>query len=159
MADTMRGVYTNLTEIRRNVFCEVAKIAYEGGDDQAKKLDELPYKIIPGDVATYRESVFLERAIVGERIRLTLGLPLQPQGRHHLCGQEGPHRPGEVRPLRAVRQGLPVPRHSPQGAPLRLCLRHACHWLRRARPRADRLREVRLVRTVPHQLPVWRHCR
>ena len=77
MADTMRGVYTNLTEIRRNVFCEVAKIAYEGGDDQAKKLDELPYKIIPGDVATYRESVFLERAIVGERIRLTLGLPLQ----------------------------------------------------------------------------------
>ena len=77
MADTMRGVYTNLTEIRRNVFCEVAKIAYEGGEDEAKKLDELPYKIIPGDVATYRESVFLERAIVGERIRLTLGLPLQ----------------------------------------------------------------------------------
>jgi hypothetical protein len=31
MADTMRGVYTNLTEIRRNVFAEVAKIAYAQG--------------------------------------------------------------------------------------------------------------------------------
>lgn len=32
---------------------------------------------MPGDVATYRESVFLERAIVQERIRLAMGLPLQ----------------------------------------------------------------------------------
>ncbi len=79
MADTMRGVYTNLTDIRRRVFCEVAKLAYAVGDnaDVARRIDELPYEIIPGDVATYRESVFLERAIVGERIRLTMGLPLQ----------------------------------------------------------------------------------
>lgn len=93
MADTMRGVYTNLTEIRRNVFAEVAKIAYAQGAaarvaegteqtaavhaDAARQMDELPYQIIPGDVATYRESVFLERAIVGERIRLAMGLPLQ----------------------------------------------------------------------------------
>ena len=75
MADSMRGVYTNLNEIRRKVFREVAKLAYEGCDEE--KFDELPYKIIPGDVAAYRESVFLERAIVGERIRLAMGLPLQ----------------------------------------------------------------------------------
>ncbi len=81
MADTMRGVYTNLTEIRRNVFSNVARIAYEMSDDDeattGRKLRELPYQIIPGDVATYRESVFLERAIVSERIRLAMGLPLQ----------------------------------------------------------------------------------
>ena len=81
MADTMRGVYTNLTEIRRNVFSSVAKIAYEmAEDDEAttrSKLRDLPYEIIPGDVATYRESVFLERAIVEQRIRLAMGLPLQ----------------------------------------------------------------------------------
>lgn len=81
MADTMRGVYTNLTEIRRNVFSSVAKIAYEmAEDDEAttrRKLRDLPYEIIPGDVATYRESVFLERAIVEQRIRLAMGLPLQ----------------------------------------------------------------------------------
>ena len=72
MADTMRGVYTNLTEIRRNVFSSVAKIAYEMAEDDEKttrrKLRDLPYDIIPGDVATYRESVFLERAIVEQRI-------------------------------------------------------------------------------------------
>ncbi|HIZ18065.1 MAG TPA: 4Fe-4S dicluster domain-containing protein [Candidatus Olsenella stercoravium] len=81
MADTMRGVYTNLTEIRRNVFSNVAKIAYDMADDDEKttrrKIRDLPYEIIPGDVATYRESVFLERAIVEQRIRLAMGLPLQ----------------------------------------------------------------------------------
>ena len=81
MADTMRGVYTNLTEIRRNVFSNVAKIAYDMAEDDEKttrrKIRDLPYEIIPGDVATYRESVFLERAIVEQRIRLAMGLPLQ----------------------------------------------------------------------------------
>ena len=84
MADTMRGVYTNLTSIRRDVFREVAKIMYSIGDnpdwtdaDIDNAFDELPYKILPGDVATYRESVFLERAIIGERIRLAMGLSAQ----------------------------------------------------------------------------------
>ncbi len=84
MPNTMRGVYTNLTQIRRQVFCEVAKVIYSTADNPERNdldfddlFDELPYKIIPGDVATYRESVFLERAIVGERIRLALGLSQQ----------------------------------------------------------------------------------
>lgn len=84
MAGNMRGVYTNLTDIRRKVFAEVASIAYTITDDPTRTDDDfdrafdlLPYKIIPGDVATYRESVFLERAIVGERIRLASGLSLQ----------------------------------------------------------------------------------
>lgn len=77
MADTMRGVYTNLTEIRRKVFAEVARIAYEQPEDADRQIDELPYKIIPGEIATYRESVFLERAIVGERIRLSMGQHMQ----------------------------------------------------------------------------------
>ena len=81
MADTMRGVYTNLTEIRRKVFSSVASVAYDMKDDDEKttrrKIRDLPYDIIPGDVATYRESVFLERAIVEQRIRLAMGLPLQ----------------------------------------------------------------------------------
>ena len=77
MAEAMRGVYTSLTNIRRTVFREVARIAYEDTDGVFDEFDELPYQIISGDVATYRESVFLERAIVGERIRLAMGLPLQ----------------------------------------------------------------------------------
>ena len=77
MADSMRGVYTSLAKIRRTVFREVARVAYEDDDGVYDELDDLPYEIISGDVATYRESVFLERAVVGERIRLAMGLPMQ----------------------------------------------------------------------------------
>ena len=79
MSNTMRGVYTNLAKIRRTVFANVARLAYEQKNDDVDFdwVDELPYDIVPGEVATYRESVFLERAIVGERIRLAMGLPLQ----------------------------------------------------------------------------------
>ena len=77
MPGTMRGVYTNLTEIRRKVFAGVARIAYEQGEDSEGDLQRLPYEIVPGEIATYRESVFLERAIVSECIRLAMGLPLQ----------------------------------------------------------------------------------
>ncbi len=85
MPDTMRGVYTNLSEIRRKVFREVARICYEAGSYEGPDLgsflnlcvDELPYEILPGTEATYRESIFLERAIISERIRLAMGLGLQ----------------------------------------------------------------------------------
>ena len=78
MSDSMRGVYTSLAKIRRTVFREVARLAYEAKDvDDLAWVDELPYQIISGDVATYRESVFLERAVVSERIRLAMGLPMQ----------------------------------------------------------------------------------
>ena len=76
----MRGIYTNIVEIRQKVFTEVARLAYEGGD--YSRIINLPYKIIPGEVATYRESVFLERAIVEERLRLAIGLPLRKMTEH-----------------------------------------------------------------------------
>ena len=76
----MRGIYTSVTDIRRKVFTEVARLGYEGND--YKKVEELPYKIIPGEIATYRESIFLERAIVSERIRLCIGLPLRTVKEH-----------------------------------------------------------------------------
>ena len=53
----MRGIYSSLTKIRRKVFVEVAKLAYEGND--YSRIEDLPYKIIPGEVATYRDSIFL----------------------------------------------------------------------------------------------------
>lgn len=84
MADTMRGVYTNLTDIRRRVFADVARICYETGsnpnwtdEDFDRCFEEIPYEVVPGEIATYRESVFLERAIVQERMRLAMGMDLQ----------------------------------------------------------------------------------
>ena len=72
----MRGVHSAVDDIRRNVFTEVARLAYEDGD--LSKVDMIPYKIVPGEVARHRHDVFLERAIVQERVRLALGMSLQP---------------------------------------------------------------------------------
>jgi len=76
----MRGYDSFITEIRKKVFTEVAKLAYEGGD--YSRIEEIPYTIVPGEVAGHRESIFLERAIVGERVRLAMGLPLRPVHAH-----------------------------------------------------------------------------
>ena len=72
----MRGVHSAVDDIRRNVFTEVARLAYEGGD--LSRVDTIPYKMIQGEVAHHRHDVFLERAIVQERVRLALGMNLQP---------------------------------------------------------------------------------
>jgi [FeFe] hydrogenase (group B1/B3) len=74
----MRGLYTPVTQIRRQVFAEIARLAYEGGD--YKRIEDIPYKIIPGEIARYRDNVFKERAIVGERLRLAMGLSLRDAG-------------------------------------------------------------------------------
>lgn len=79
----MRGIYSSVTDIRRKVFTEVARLSYESdGNTNWDKLEELPYAILPGEKASYRESIFLERAIVGERLRLAIGLPLRPVTQH-----------------------------------------------------------------------------
>ena len=78
----MRNIKCGVADIRRRVFAEVAKLAYEGGD--YTRIEKLPYEIIPGEIGRQRESVFLERAIVGERIRLAMGLPLRPVTEHSL---------------------------------------------------------------------------
>lgn len=75
----MRGLYTPVTKIRRQVFKKVAELAYTG---DYNRVDELPYEIIPGEVASYRESVFKERAIVAERIRLACGLNVRSAAEH-----------------------------------------------------------------------------
>lgn len=181
MSGTMRGVYTNLTEIRRRVFAEVARIAYASAnekgeasvDDTAAQLQQLPYEIVPGDVATYRESVFLERAIVQERIRLAMGLPLQdldrpgdglrpasrrpscpetyyepPAGqRHQVCLQRlrGQRLPRDAQRLPGL-PGAPLPRDLPQG-------RH----LVQGQEGVHRPRQVHQVRPLRQRVPLPRH--
>ncbi|MCI9011411.1 MAG: iron hydrogenase, partial [Oscillibacter sp.] len=74
----MRGVHSAVDDIRRTVFKEVAKLAFEGGDPRL--LDQIPLKMIQGEVAKHRHDVFLERAIVEERVRLALGLNIRFAG-------------------------------------------------------------------------------
>ena len=74
----MKGVETRKELLRHMVFAEVARFAYENGtkEDFAK----IPYKVFPGEDATYRNDVFLERAVFGERLRAAMGMPLRDAG-------------------------------------------------------------------------------
>ena len=79
----MRGIYTPVTDIRRKVFTEVARMAYEVNElsDYEQLMRELPFKIIPGEEKSLRSSIFLERAIISERVRLGYGYVPAPAGR------------------------------------------------------------------------------
>ncbi len=78
----MRGIPSLITDIRKKVFTEVARLAYSGKGYAG--VDELPYIIVPGDQPLHRESVFLERAIASERVRLAMGLNIRPIQTRHL---------------------------------------------------------------------------
>ncbi len=78
----MRGIPSLITDIRKKVFTEVARMAYSGKGYEG--VDELPYIIVPGDRPLHRESVFLERAIASERVRLAMGLNIRPIQTRHL---------------------------------------------------------------------------
>ena len=61
----MRGVHSAVDDIRRNVFTEVARLAYES--DDLTQVDMIPYKLIQGEIAQHRHDVFLERAVVAAK--------------------------------------------------------------------------------------------
>ena len=66
-----------VTDLRRQVFTEVARVAYFS-EHVAGDIEEIPYKITPDEEPKYRESVYRERQIASERVRLALGLSLRP---------------------------------------------------------------------------------
>ena len=77
-----RGVYNSVTDIRRRIFTAIAEMAYSDDTDYARRIEEIPYEILPGTKATYRNSIFLERAIIGERLRLGMGLPIREHSKY-----------------------------------------------------------------------------
>ncbi len=80
--ENMRGIHTSVNDIRRKVFAEIADLSYNYEEKGLTDMDQIPYRIIPGEVSTYRDSVFLERAIVKERMRLAMGLPMRTAAEH-----------------------------------------------------------------------------
>ena len=74
----MRGIETPITKIRRQVFTEVAKVAFES-ENINDDIEAIPYRITPSDVPLYRDSIYRERAIAGERVRLAMGMSLRPE--------------------------------------------------------------------------------
>lgn len=76
----MRGLHTQVSDLRKDVFVEVARIAYES-DNINDDLEAIPYKLSPDENPRFRDSVYRERAVSSERTRLALGLSLRPQNR------------------------------------------------------------------------------
>ena len=74
----MRGLHTQVSDLRKDVFVEVARIAYES-DNINDDLESIPYKLSPDENPRFRDSVYRERAVSSERTRLALGLSLRPQ--------------------------------------------------------------------------------
>lgn len=71
----MKESYSRIVELRRRVFAEVARIAYE--DLDVESLEDASYRLFPGEMPQYRENMFRERAIADERIRLAMGMPIR----------------------------------------------------------------------------------
>ncbi|MHA1766983.1 MAG: 4Fe-4S dicluster domain-containing protein [Promethearchaeota archaeon] len=78
--EKMRGLYTSVTDIRRRVLSAVARMVVD--NKPPTYIEHIPYQIIDKDTPTYRESVFKERAIVRERVRLAFGMSLKEFGAH-----------------------------------------------------------------------------
>lgn len=76
----MRGLDTPVSQIRHKVFVEVAKAAFESDADNLRDyIEAIPYNVSPGDRPSYRSSIYVERAIASERVRLAMGMSLRPE--------------------------------------------------------------------------------
>ncbi len=78
----MRGIDTPVRQRRRRVFKEVANLAYTS-TNLKDDMEALPYKIVDYEESHLWESVYRDRAIIRERIRLAMGMSLRPENREH----------------------------------------------------------------------------
>ena len=76
----MRGLHTQVSDLRKDVFVEVARIAYES-ENINDDLEAILYKLSPDENPRFRDSIYRERAVSSERTRLALGLSLRPQNK------------------------------------------------------------------------------
>lgn len=126
----MRYADSLITDIRKQVFTEVARMAYSGDYTQ---MEDIPYKIVPGINPRHRESVFLERAIAGERVRLAMGLSLQPvqqrtmlsEGMDHAAIAEQYYEPPLVNIIPYACHACPTKRYQATGL-CQGCLAASC---------------------------------
>ena len=79
----MRGVETRIQEIRHRIFREVARMAYHTEWPIDKRIEDITIQDYPRrGWKFHRNDVFLEKAIVGERLRLAMGLPNRSASEH-----------------------------------------------------------------------------
>ena len=74
---SMRGIDTQVRKDRREVFKEVAFLAYYS-ENLKDDMEALPYKLVADDDSQYLDR-YRQRAIARERVRLAMGLSLRPE--------------------------------------------------------------------------------
>ncbi len=79
-----------VTDLRKKIFEEITKVAFDS-QDILSDIEAIPYIITPSEVPAYRESIYRERQIVAERVRLAMGLSLRPANKpvHVTAGVAG----------------------------------------------------------------------
>ncbi|MEE0117702.1 MAG: 4Fe-4S binding protein, partial [Lachnospiraceae bacterium] len=77
----MRGIRTAVSDLRKQIFTEVAKVACNDEANLNDAVEAIPYTVCPGDVPRYRESIYRERTIAAEKVRLAMGMSLRPADR------------------------------------------------------------------------------
>lgn len=78
---SMRALDTPVKRIRRKIFKEIAKIGFESSpDDLNSSIEAIPYKIVQ-ESPKYRDSIYRERAVASERVRLAMGMSLRPENK------------------------------------------------------------------------------
>lgn len=75
---SIRGIDTLVKKRRRMIFREVALLAYNS-QNLTDDMEALPYKLVTGEESEYWESIYRERAVVRERLRLAMGMSLRPE--------------------------------------------------------------------------------
>ena len=92
---------TNFTsdavQIKYDVLKRVAELAYEGALEE--NIDQIPFDLIPGNVAKFRCCVYKEREIIRGRVRLTQAKSAQPGEEAHV-----------VNVIKAACEGCPINR-------------------------------------------------
>lgn len=77
----MRSLDTPVKQIRRKIFSEIAKIGFNYNPDTLNHdIESIPYRIVE-EAPKYRESIYRERAVASERVRLAMGMSLRPENR------------------------------------------------------------------------------
>lgn len=75
---TMRGLDTDVRKVRKDMFVEIANLAYDS-TNLIDDVEAIPFKLTAGELPQYRESIYRERAIMRESLRLGMGLSIRPE--------------------------------------------------------------------------------
>jgi len=76
----MRGLQTDVRRLRKAIFAEIANLAYDS-ENIIDDIEAIPFKLTAGEMPRYRESIYRERAIIRESVRLGMGLSIRPENK------------------------------------------------------------------------------